>query len=556
MTQQNSEIPSFNLWNERWIPLEARDGSLTHLGIHDALVNAQEYVAIYDASPLVVVGIHRLLTAILQDALELQENEDLEQLWQRGKFPADKLEQFGKRYAERFDLFSEDRPFLQSADLAMFPNTKEELKDATTVARLFSETPSGTLVTHYRHSREEEQVYSPATVATGLVAMPPFISSGGPGLMPSINGVPPIYVLPGGETLFETLARSLLARTTLGDKYSEGNEDHVWWRRDTPVIVQQSKKASTGMSPKEHGQLARVGYLHGLTFPARKVRLHPERLNTVCARSGEKSEWVVRTMVFKMGESVRADATLWQDPFVAYKLPPSPKESSKRKMLVKPKRVREKETPLRPMRGKAAWREFSGLFMQRQENLKTVRPLFISQLMQLESHQQSVTYPFRCVALQTDGKMKFFEWMDFGFDIPPALLQDPDGAEWTEKGLSFATECARGITRVFAESFKRDAKSPERYKRLRERLEADFWSALAGEFRQFVLDLGERATQQQTLDAWFDGTARIAQKNFDQTADDTGDDGNTLKHIVQGKQKCARELGRLKAQFKQGANDE
>ncbi len=556
MRQAKSEIPSFNLWHAQWIPLEAREGGVNRYSIHDALVNAHAFVAIYDASPLVVVGMHRLLTAILQDALAPRSKAQLEQLWEIGKFPTDKLEQFGKRYAERFDLFAADKPFLQSADLPLFPKTKEELKEVTTVARLFSETPSGTLVTHYRHSTEQEQVYSPATVAAGLVALPPFVSSGGPGLMPSINGVPPIYVLPGGATLFETLARSLIAQNILDDQYLEQKQDRVWWRRDAPVIVQQSEKAKAGVSPTQHHQLARVGYLHGLTFPARKVRLHPERLNAVCARSGEKSEWGVRTMVFKMGESVRADAPVWYDPFVAYKLPPPPKESSKRKTKAKPKKVREKETPLRPMRGKAAWREFTGLFMQRQEKKQTIRPLFISQLAQLESQQQTLTYPFRCVALQTDGKMKFFEWMDFGFDVPPALLQDPDGAEWTEQGLSFATECASVIKRVFAETFKRDAKSPERYKRLREQLEADYWSELAGAFRQFVLDLGARATQQQMLDAWFETTTRAAQKNFDRAADETGDDGYTLKHIVQGKQKCARELGKLKARFKQGGSDE
>lgn len=549
MAQPSNETPSFNLWYEPWISVEARMGGLTRVGIRDVLVSAHEYVALYDVSPLVVAGIHRLLTAILQDALAPRNKAQLEQLWEDGQFPTETIEQFGKRYAGRFDLFSQDKPFLQSADLALFPNTKEEQKETTTVARLFPETPSGTLVTHYHHSVENEQVYAPATAAAGLVALPAFISSGGPGLMPSINGVPPIYVLPSGTNLFQALARSLITQNVLADQYLDKDQDRAWWQRKIPTIVGGSKKGQN--------QLARVGYLHGLTFPARKVRLHPERLNAVCARSGEKSEWMVRTMIFKMGESLQEDAPPWLDPFVAYRIPLPPKTSNKRKYPTKPKKKREKETPLRPTRGKAAWREFSGLFLQRQEkHQQTRRPLFISQLAQLESHHNLMTYPFRCIALQTDGKMKFFEWLDFGFDVPPSLLQDPDGARWTERALAFASQAAATLTRVFVNAFGDKSGKSEKFRHLKERMDADYWAELANAFRQLVLDLGERATQGQTLEQWFETNARIAQNHFERAADATGDDGHSLKHIVQGKQKCARELAQLKMRFQEGGSDE
>jgi hypothetical protein len=170
----------------------------------------------------------------------------------------------------------------------------------------------------------------------------------------------------------------------------------------------------------------------------------------------------------------------------------------------------------------------------------------------LEIGKQIQTYPFRCIAWQTDGKMKFYEWMDFGFDIPPALLQDPDGAEWTEQALSFATESADIIKRVFSSTFKRDAKSPERFKRLKERLDADYWSVLAGEFRQFVLDLGDLARQKETLNGWFDTVVRQAQSAFERAADATGDDGNTLLKIEEGKEDCRKQLNILRSRTKKG----
>ena len=546
----SKDAPSFNLWTEPWITLESGGSTITH-GIRDALLNAHTLGAIYDPSPLVVVGIHRLLTAILQDALNPQENSDLEDLWKCGNFPANKIEAFGKRYADRFDLFSEDKPFLQSSDLPMFPESKEERKEMTTVARLFPETPSGTLLTHYRHSTEDEQILSPAAAATGLVAMPAFISSGGKGLMPSINGVPPIYVLPAGKTLFESLAASLISAQTMADDYATKQGDVAWWKRPVPVRVRESKKKTAAMSVRESKQLSEAGYLHGLTFPARKIRLHPEQLDTVCSRSGQHSKWCVRTMAFRMGESLLEDAT-WKDPFAALRLP-KPQTSSKRKPTAAKSKKKDKPTPIRPMRDRAAWREFTGLFLQYKTDGKaTRRPRFLDQLAALTISENIEIYPFRCVALQTDGKMKFYEWIDFGFDVPPSLLQDMDGAQWTESALTFAAKCAATITRVFSSTFGRKSKNAERFRRLKERLEADYWSALAGQFRQYVLELGNHTTRQQKLDAWLDTAVHKAQQAFDRAAEATGDDGHTLRDFVRGQTRCKRELNTLRKQFKPG----
>ncbi|MCI0608868.1 MAG: type I-E CRISPR-associated protein Cse1/CasA [Anaerolineae bacterium] len=546
MTQKNENAPSFNLWTELWITLEDQHGELSQHGIRDTLVHAHEYLAIYDPSPLVVVGIHRLLTAILQDALNPQENADLERLWTDGKFPTDKIEEFGSQYADRFDLFSEDKPFLQSADLPMFPDEKErKAGNSKPVALLFPEIPTGkSLVTHYRHTVQDEQVFSPAAVAAGLATMPPFVSSGGAGLMPSINGAPPpVYVLPGGRTLFETLSASLISPTIFGNDFTAVDHDQSWWKRKTPLIVRESKKNGTG----KYRQLDEVGYLHGLTFPARKVRLYPERLNEICLRTGQRSDWCLRTMTYRMGESCREDV-IWADPFVAYKLP---KASGKRKQKTGKKRT-EKPSPIRATRNKTVWREFSGLFLQREQDQQTKRPRFLDQFASLNVANQVEQYPFRCIALVARNDAKIFEWMDFGFDIPPALLRDPMGAEWTDQALMFAIECAEIIKRVFSSTFKRDAKSPERFRRLKERLDADYWSVLAGAFRQFVLDLGDLARQKETLDGWLDTVVRQAQSAFERAADATGDDGNTLLKIEQGKENCRRQLNILWSKTKQG----
>ena len=232
------------------------------------------------------------------------------------------------------------------------------------MAALFPEIPAGTEVTHYHHGVEDDNVFSPAAVAAGLVAVPAFASSGGAGIKPSINGVPPIYVLPGGNSLFESLVAALLIPAFRPSMASRKRDD-VWWRRD--ALVERSK------------EVTEVGYLHSLTFPARRMRLHPVKVNTICTRSGRFTEWGVRTMIFEMGESRPKDAPWWQDPFAAYRLPVEKKTSRTAKTGTAKKK--DQPTPIRPQQGKAAWREFGGLFIQQAtEARRTHRPLFIEQM--------------------------------------------------------------------------------------------------------------------------------------------------------------------------------
>jgi len=111
------KIPAFNLWTEPWISLERSDGKIEDASIRQALLDAKAFRAIYDPSPLTIVGIHRLLVAILQFVIQPQKEADLQNLWKLGEFPRDPIEAFGRQYASRFDLFSEKEPFLQSADI-------------------------------------------------------------------------------------------------------------------------------------------------------------------------------------------------------------------------------------------------------------------------------------------------------------------------------------------------------------------------------------------------------------------------------------------------------
>lgn len=532
--------PHFNLWTDPWITVEKSDGSLEQLGIADALEHAHEKRALYDPSPLVVVGVHRLLTAILQDAMRPKRNADLDELWRAGRFPSDKLQKFGKQWRERFELLDGDRPFMQSSDVPLFPENEGARERERSAAVLFPEMATGTFTAHYRHRFESEQAFAPATLAAGLVTLPCFASSGGAGIMPSLNGAPPpIYVLPGGRTLFESLAASLIAERNLEDLFLPPDEDRPWWRRERGVVA-SSKKGATG----SERQLAKVGYLQGLTFPPRKVRLYPERLNGACTRSGQASEWLVRRMFFKMGESLQKEKW-WRDPFVGYRV------------------IKDKPNPrpIFPARGKLAWREFSGLFLQAgRDPQKAPRPLFLDQFAALAVAREMRTYPFRVIGLQAKADAKVFEWFDYGLDVPPALLQDPNGAAWAERALALAENAARVIQNVFVARFGQKVPGAttgksERFRRLKDRMLVGYWEEMAGKFQSFLLELEESELQARQFDEWTEQLVRTARAAFERAADETGDTGRALHRIEQAKSEAAIKLAELRTQGGQNGSE-
>lgn len=520
MTKTPEPAPSFNLWTSPWIELERPDGDLDRQGLEQALLQAHSYRAIYEPSPLVVVGIHRLLVAILQAALAPEKNADLKRLWRSGQFPAKAIREFGLKYVGRFDLYSREAPFLQSADIPLAPT-----KEAKTVAYLAPEVPAGTAGTHYRHGSEKEQALCPTCTAGGLAVIPAFATSGGAGIKPSINGVPPLYVLPGGASLFESLASSLLT-SAYWPKAASHKKDEAWWVRRPTVARSQTARE--------------VGYLHSLTFAARRVRVFPERLDGVCTRCGRPAEWGVRQIVFEMGESRSKEAAFWLDPFAAYRLPEKGK-------------ARETPTPIRPSQGRATWREFAGLFLHDPQTASgnqkhTVRPAVLDQLADLNPEDRPLI-AFRCVGLRTDMKAKIFEWVDTGFEVPPPLLRDETAHLFVQDATDLASRCAGTIAGTFREVFGGRSKKAERHKALKTRMGDDYWAVLAGPFRELILQAAEPARREPARRQWADIVTTEAEAAFRRAAEELGDDGATLGERARGERLCRMRLANQRKEY-------
>lgn len=528
---------SFNLWAEPWIRVTRPGGDEATLSIDACLAEAHKLAALGDPSPLVVGGTHRLLAAILQAIYAPRDLGEIAALLQLGQFDRTRLEQFAARHAERFELFHPTAPFLQTGDVPLDGWKKPEKGEKRTwaepksAASLFAEVPAATKRTLFHHVTDESHWLCPACCARGLLTIPSFASSEGAGIRPSINGVPPVYVLPAAEALFTSLALSLICPDYQPAGADPRRAEAAIWCG--PTVVGKS------------GQVSAVGYVESLTFPARRVRLYPQRGAHRCTQCGQQSAIGVSSVQFEMGHWLSEGSGVWEDPFAAFRKPKGRSKSDD-----------AGPRPIRPEEGKALWREYGGLLLiEREGQLRPGVVRQVAKLIERGALMEAHVLRFRCIGIRTDGKAKLFEWRDEALEAPPAILTDPGAANAIDAALAWADETRFILESSFDSHFRperdRGGRDPKlaRFKNLRARMTADYWGRLAPRFRSFIDAMAGSEDYEGVARTWADDLVRVGRQCFDATAEQVGARADALRARVEAQAACHRRLSNKRKEW-------
>lgn len=270
---------SYNLLTEPWIPVLYRDGRYQRTGIRKALEEAKQIRQIATSNPMDRVAIVRFLLALLYwckgnppDQVAAIPNDS---------FPSDWLTKLGEN-EHLFNLLGEGDRFYQDR-AAQRPRA---------VTDLLQEIPTGNNFWHFRHSTDQKDGLCPACCAMGLLRLPLFSVSGLPNLKAGINGTPPIYVVPWGMSLLETLLANWLSYPSFGE----------------PAWVHPDIRPTPGQD---------VPLLTGLTLLSRRTWLHdPTGPPGLCMACGVRETSLIRTCEFQSAGEQKND--LWNDPHVVY----------------------------------------------------------------------------------------------------------------------------------------------------------------------------------------------------------------------------------------------
>ena len=506
---------TFDLVTEPWITVALPDGSSKSVGLREVLRNAHDIVAVTDPDPLVECGLIRLLVAIIVDVNRPETLEDLITLLERQSFDAASVDAYLGTHRALFDLFHPDTPFLQSRD----PMADEREKP---FAALVPWIPSGTNPTLFHHASEDALAVSPASAARLLATVPSFMTAGGTGFSPSINGAPPWYLVVHGRSLFETLLLN-----TWVNRISDLDPDPIplgapTWRRE--------RDASDGSRVT-----SRPSYLESLTWTPRRIRLLPGAGGR-CAMTGGETSISVSRMRFAPGDACGFE---WRDPQVAYRA------------------GKEGYRVLRASEDRSPWRDTESFFLataSRRDDARAMRPALVDQWVRLVGEAPDLLpgdLSATAYALRSDGNMKFFEWLRDRLALVRPLVVGETFHARLAGALHDAEATSRSLKFALARSAPRDggggaARASQQFALRR------FWDSMRPRFDAYgravaALSPGDVAARDDAAEAWRETLWLTATRAFDEASDNRRLDAAALQRIVVARAGLRSALARIGA---------
>jgi len=504
----------YDLLTEPWIAVADQAGAVEETGLKPLLLRAHELRELRDPIPTAEFGIYRLLIALVLDIYRPRHEDDLEDLLHEGRFAPEKIEEYFRKWGDRFDLFHPERPFLQSPGAGQ-PDQP--------LALLHFAIPSGTNASHFHHQHEEAFVLAPAAAARLLTTPAPFMTMGGAGYSPSVNGAPPWYVLAAGANLFETLVLNA-APSSASEGIPLGAPS---WRRDGDVPV---------------GDLKVDSLLIALTWQPRRI-LFEAGEGGRCSLTGRESPVLVRRMAFKKGARVESggghdDQAAWvNDPQVAYR------------------RGEKGWIPLRPQEEKEVWRDTGALTQTKHvgEQGKNRAPVVLniaSVLLKDQGALRVQLYGLRTSSLdskgkETDRKGKVFEWQREELALPIKVLwQSPVHnrlSELIRLSDQVAWTLGKAIERAYPRRGGEGVKRP--FGALVAKSRGDYWRILRPKFDELLrLVVGDRDAAKEF---WTKAARAAGRRCLRAALDPLDSDWRALQRAVNAEGYFERELYKL-----------
>ena len=323
---QSNTSPDFNLCNEPWIPVLYVSGQTQEVSLKQLFDESNSIRKIHSGDATTDVAILGVAVAIFFRAV-LENTEEYGELYREPKKWIQNISSGGseqlyfvqdylKKYQDRFNLFDAERPFMQVADLH---TSKGEVKP---VSRLVLDSES-----EYFSMRAEQALtsLSYAEAARYLVTVQAYdysgIKSGAVG-DPRVKGGKgyPLGVgwygttgkiIVHGENLIETLLycidyeQLLNVEKVKGKSHRIALQDKPVWERELPDTA--APRAYKGGDPTKYKDepAPAAGMCEILTWQSRRVRLFPEngRVTGVLVSNGDK--WL--------------DRNTYTDPLTAYR---------------------------------------------------------------------------------------------------------------------------------------------------------------------------------------------------------------------------------------------
>ena len=503
--------PTFNLIDQPWIPCITKDGQVKELGLKDTLLQAHELQGLGGDTPLVTAALYRLLLAVLYRAMSSPEDDqDWEELWQVGRWDADRITSYLERWHDRFDLFHPEHPFYQ---------WRSENSKLKSVNLMILDAASGNNATLFDHHTDEKDIaLTPAEATRILLVVQTFSPAGTGGLAPKDSANAPwatgIIFLTEGITLFDTLAFNWMPTDWWWNEQSVVNDAPIW-EFDRPT------------EPARNYPLGITDYL---TWPNRAILLIPEtREQTLIVRKAE------------MGTGLKLDSSVL-DPFKHYR-------TNKQHGLI----------PLRFSEYRALWRDSASLlrFQRNREDVRAPRVLdWLATL--LNYHVVESSYPYRLMAMgMSSNKAKIEFYREEHMPLPSSYLRDEKLVEQLGTAIEISENVRqalmRAVSRLATLVISPTADEPDGRKPDKKdvnnlmahwAVERFYWAELEPEFFHLLEALPQNPND--ALEQWAETLLSTAESAFARAESALPDDARGLRAAVRARGQLMGSLKKIR----------
>ncbi|WP_158215280.1 type I-E CRISPR-associated protein Cse1/CasA [Candidimonas nitroreducens] len=206
----------FSLLEQRWIPVRLTSGEVVSLGLLDVFRRQSDIAALACSRPPTMVGVIRLLLAIVHRALSCSSGRWTVRdrfNWHRDGLPADAIVLYLEKWRSRFNLFDPDFPFMQVAVLSQAEETRDKVKPWTQIDLASA---SGNTPIVFDHACDlMPTTITPADAVNLLLEYQSFVPGGLVKVFRSSDKAGPLAntaaVIPVGPMLWQTLCLNLHA---------------------------------------------------------------------------------------------------------------------------------------------------------------------------------------------------------------------------------------------------------------------------------------------------------------------------------------------------------
>ena len=486
-------MTKYNLLTEKWIYVTNTDGSCEHISIMNAFSNSHNIERINDAVPTFCYSTYKTLFAILMSSINIDECYDWADIWNQNQFTQEQIKNIEERCFGKFNLFDPEKPFYQN-----ILDSKTEIKSINSLVEDVANKTSST------HKLKKSGSICPSCATKILLSTSHFSHEAGRGFGGGITNAVPIYAMPQGKNLFQTLLLNYILLTYRPDS---GNNNICRW----DLVNVESGKEING----------NVDFLTGITWPSRTIQLLPEETDGQCSYCGQNSSVLINNIHCIPGWKIKSDATSWRDPWAAY-------EYNKEKSVYYPIKANE---------SKDVWRDFNRIFLNKSIDGFQTLPLVLQQfsyLMMQNLIDTSNPYKFECFVFIND-QARIVNWYSDSLQFNGLIMDNPSIKNLFDTIFDYSDKVHKLLYSELG--VKINTKSNEKKKAKSVQIFASkmFWELTEQSFKSLLLDnaVNDESQHSDLIQEWKKSVRSKAIKSIECCLDLTQ---SSTKLIAKGQQ--------------------